>query len=104
MLINQLTVWASDGGEPSKMSKCELTVQVTDVNDNAPKFTIPRDNSTLVYATIVREHVIVNLQVIIKIVFSKIVITKSALKFFNNFILAFLKLNFIMKIYAKIIT
>lgn len=37
----QLTIEAKDGGSPAMSSQCQLTVNITDINDQQPNFPVP---------------------------------------------------------------
>ncbi|XP_078489078.1 protocadherin alpha-4-like [Ciona intestinalis] len=61
----KITVIAKDGGGSSALqSTCELMLTVTDVNDNSPFFTNPIIDNKTVYATILRDDVIMRIQAV----------------------------------------
>lgn len=46
----ELVISATDGGSPPKKTTTNVTIQVQDVNDNAPRFIHPSRNDSTVYA------------------------------------------------------
>ena len=83
--IFQVTVRAKDGGRQNALqSTCKVYVTVTDVNDNKPSFT--NDNITY-YATILRNDVLLNIQVRISQVKLKIYFVCRSKVFFGKRVL-----------------
>ena len=51
-ILAQLMVSSSDGGRPPFTTNKYISIQVEDVNDNAPVFIFPARNDSTLYATI----------------------------------------------------
>ena len=58
-----MTVTAYDLGQPTRSSNLSVNVDVVDVNDNTPIFTIPSKINQSYAATIQSEEVIVKIKV-----------------------------------------
>jgi len=57
-------VRAKDGGRKNALqSMCKVRVTISDVNDNQPFFVNPQSDNVTFYATILRDDVILQVQV-----------------------------------------